>query len=43
MVEVRKVDDRMIMIKLVIGGLTLNMISAYAPQEGLDEEVKKQL
>nr|XP_009631337.1 craniofacial development protein 2-like [Nicotiana tomentosiformis] len=40
-VEVRRVNDRMMMIKLVIGGLTLSIISAYAPQAGLGEEVKK--
>ncbi|XP_060182222.1 uncharacterized protein LOC132611877 [Lycium barbarum] len=40
-VEVRRVNDMMIMIKLVIGGFTLNIISAYAPQVGLDEEVKR--
>ncbi|XP_009603705.2 uncharacterized protein [Nicotiana tomentosiformis] len=28
-------------IKLVVGGFTLNIISAYAPQAGLDEEVKR--
>ncbi|XP_047259713.1 uncharacterized protein LOC124892476 [Capsicum annuum] len=28
-------------IKLVIGGSTLNVISSYAPQEGLDDEEKK--
>ncbi|XP_019262010.1 PREDICTED: uncharacterized protein LOC109239872 [Nicotiana attenuata] len=28
-------------IKLVIGGCVLNVISAYAPQAGLDEEVKR--
>nr|XP_016468857.1 PREDICTED: craniofacial development protein 2-like [Nicotiana tabacum] len=28
-------------IKLVVGGSTLNMISAYAPQVGLDEGIKK--
>ncbi|XP_059292484.1 uncharacterized protein LOC132045935 [Lycium ferocissimum] len=28
-------------IKLVVGGFTLNIISAYAPQVGLDEEVKR--
>ncbi|KAG5570355.1 hypothetical protein H5410_060121, partial [Solanum commersonii] len=39
--EVRKSNDRMIMIKLVVGGLTLNIFSAYAPQVGSDEEVKK--
>ncbi|XP_019251056.1 PREDICTED: uncharacterized protein LOC109229967 [Nicotiana attenuata] len=29
-------------IKLVVGGLTLSMVSAYAPQAGLGEEVKRQ-
>ncbi|XP_070048527.1 uncharacterized protein [Nicotiana tomentosiformis] len=28
-------------IKIVVGGFTLNIISAYAPQVGLDEEVKR--
>ncbi|XP_059294748.1 uncharacterized protein LOC132047769 [Lycium ferocissimum] len=37
-VEVRRVNDRMMAIKLVVGGSTLNIISAYAPQAGLDEE-----
>ncbi|XP_019241944.1 PREDICTED: craniofacial development protein 2-like, partial [Nicotiana attenuata] len=29
-------------IKLVVGGFTVNVISAYAPQVGLNQEVKKQ-
>ncbi|XP_016553919.2 craniofacial development protein 2-like [Capsicum annuum] len=29
-------------IKLVMGGSTVNVISAYAPQVGLDEEEKKE-
>ncbi|XP_055830866.1 uncharacterized protein LOC129899892 [Solanum dulcamara] len=40
-VEVRRTNDRMMTIKLVIGGLTFNIISAYAPQVGLDEEIKR--
>ncbi|XP_070056946.1 uncharacterized protein [Nicotiana tomentosiformis] len=28
-------------IKLVVGGLTMNVISAYSPQAGLDEEVNR--
>ncbi|XP_019229891.1 PREDICTED: craniofacial development protein 2-like [Nicotiana attenuata] len=40
-VEVRMVNDRLMTIKLIVGGFTLNIISAYAPQEGLDEEVKR--
>lgn len=38
-VKVRRVNDEMMMIKLVVGGLILNIISVYAPQVGLDEEV----
>ncbi|KAG5591071.1 hypothetical protein H5410_041585 [Solanum commersonii] len=40
-VEVRRINDRLMTIKLVIGGSTLSVISAYAPQVGLDEEAKK--
>nr|XP_016508532.1 PREDICTED: craniofacial development protein 2-like [Nicotiana tabacum] len=40
-VEVRNVSDRLMAIKLVVGRSTLNVISAYAPQVGLDEEVKR--
>ncbi|XP_070015549.1 uncharacterized protein [Nicotiana sylvestris] len=39
--EVRRVNDRLMTIKLVVGGFTLNIISAYTPQAGLDEEVKR--
>ncbi|XP_060213619.1 uncharacterized protein LOC132640850 [Lycium barbarum] len=40
-VEVRRVNDRMMAVKLVVGGFTLNIISAYAPQAGFDEEEKR--
>uniref|UniRef100_A0A1S3YDI4 Craniofacial development protein 2-like n=1 Tax=Nicotiana tabacum TaxID=4097 RepID=A0A1S3YDI4_TOBAC len=40
-VEARRVSDRLMAIKLVVGRSTLNVISAYAPQVGLDEEVKR--
>ncbi|XP_047259756.1 uncharacterized protein LOC124892526 [Capsicum annuum] len=39
-VEVKRVSDRPMMIKLVIGGFTLHVYSFYAPQVGLVEEVK---
>ncbi|PHT58230.1 hypothetical protein CQW23_00593 [Capsicum baccatum] len=39
-VEVKWVNDRLMPIKLVIGESTLNVISAYALQTGLDEEEK---
>lgn len=38
--EVKRISDRLMMIKLVIDRLILNVISAYAPQVGLDEKVK---
>ncbi|XP_016540654.2 uncharacterized protein LOC107841174 [Capsicum annuum] len=38
--EVKRVSDRLIKIKLVIGGLSLHLCSVYAPQAGLEEEVK---
>ncbi|WMV23747.1 hypothetical protein MTR67_017132 [Solanum verrucosum] len=40
-VEVRSVNDRLMAIKLVVGGLTFNVVNAYAPHAGLDEEVKR--
>nr|XP_009757627.1 PREDICTED: uncharacterized protein LOC104210427 [Nicotiana sylvestris]XP_016483226.1 PREDICTED: uncharacterized protein LOC107803947 [Nicotiana tabacum] len=40
-VKVRWVSDRLMVIKLVAGGSTLNVISAYVPQAGLDEEDKR--
>ncbi|XP_070054793.1 uncharacterized protein [Nicotiana tomentosiformis] len=40
-VEVRWVNDRLMSIKLVVGECTLNVVSAYAPQAGLNEEVKR--
>ncbi|XP_070055362.1 uncharacterized protein [Nicotiana tomentosiformis] len=40
-VEVRRVNDRLMTIKLVVGGFTLKIIRVYAPQTGLDEEVKR--
>ncbi|XP_070040991.1 uncharacterized protein [Nicotiana tomentosiformis] len=42
MVEVRRVNDRLMTIKLVVGEFTLNIVSAYAPHAGLDEEVIQQ-
>ncbi|XP_047262420.1 craniofacial development protein 2-like [Capsicum annuum] len=40
-VEVKRVNDRLLSIKLVIGRSTVNIISAYTPQVGLDREEKK--
>ena len=41
-VGVRRQGDRIILVKLVIGDMVLNIISAYAPQVGLDESAKRQ-
>jgi hypothetical protein len=41
-VNVRRQDDRIILVRLVIGDLVLNVISAYAPQVGLSESSKSQ-
>ena len=39
-VEVRRQDDRIILIRLVVGDSVLNVISDYAPQIGLSESTK---
>ena len=40
-VEVKRVNNRMMSIKLVIEGSSWNIINAYAPHVGLDDEEKK--
>ncbi|XP_070015835.1 uncharacterized protein [Nicotiana sylvestris] len=40
-VYVRRVNDRLLIIKLVVNGFTFNMISAYRFQAGWSEEVKR--
>jgi hypothetical protein len=40
-VAVRRQRDKIIMIKLIFGDLVLNVISAYAPQVGLSDDVKR--
>src|SRR5580692_494404 len=39
-VEVRRVNEQIIAIKLIIGARLLNIISAYAPQSGKSNEEK---
>ncbi|XP_077223408.1 uncharacterized protein LOC143857020 [Tasmannia lanceolata] len=41
-VDVKRKGDRIILIKLVLGEETINVISAYAPQIGLNYSVKRQ-
>jgi len=40
-VEVRRKSDRIMSIKLVVGLEVLNVVSVYAPQVGLGEEIKR--
>ncbi|KAJ7979012.1 Retrovirus-related Pol polyprotein LINE-1 [Quillaja saponaria] len=40
-VEIKRKSDRIILVKLMIDEETFNIISAYAPQIGLDESTKK--
>ncbi|XP_070035288.1 uncharacterized protein [Nicotiana tomentosiformis] len=40
-VEVRRVNDRLMIIKLMVGECTLNVVSIYEPHVGLDEELKR--
>ena len=39
-VEVKRVSDRLMMIKLIVGKSLVNIISAYAPQVGRSQEEK---
>ena len=40
-VNVRRISDRILSIKLALGREIMHIISAYAPQVGLDKETKK--
>ena len=40
-VEVRRQEDRIILVKLVINDRVLNIISAYAPQVDHDESATR--
>jgi hypothetical protein len=41
-VDIKRQGDRIILVKLLVGDLIFNVISAYAPQIGLNESVKMQ-
>jgi hypothetical protein len=41
-VDIKRQEDRIILVKLLVGDLVFNVISAYAPQIGLNENVKMQ-
>jgi exonuclease III len=39
-VDIKRQGDRIILVKLLVGDLVFNVISAYAPKIGLNESVK---
>jgi len=41
-VEVKRKSDRIMAIKVMVGSEILNVVSVYAPQMGLSDNVKKQ-
>ncbi|KAK9119344.1 hypothetical protein Scep_017437 [Stephania cephalantha] len=40
-VEVKRTEDILILIKLIIGDEKINILSAYTPQVGLSENIKR--
>jgi hypothetical protein len=40
--DIKRQGDRIILVKLLVGDLIFNVVSAYAPQIGLNESVKMQ-
>jgi hypothetical protein len=41
-VDIKRQGDGIILVKLLVGDLVFNVISAYAPQIGLNESIKRQ-
>jgi exonuclease III len=41
-VDIKRQEDMIILVKLLVGDLVFKVISAYAPQIGLNESVKMQ-
>ena len=41
-VEVRKCNERIMLVRIVVGEEVISIISAYGPQVVLDEEVKRE-
>ena len=42
LVEIRRCNDRIMLVKIVVGEEVVSIISAYAPQVGLDDQVKRE-
>jgi exonuclease III len=41
-VDIKRQEDRIILVNLLVGDLVFNIISAYAPQISLNESIKRQ-
>jgi hypothetical protein len=41
--DIKRQGDMIILLKLLVGDLVFNVISAYAPQIGLNESIKRVL
>jgi hypothetical protein len=41
-VDIKRQGDKIILVKLFVGDLVFNVISAYASQIGLNESIKRQ-
>jgi hypothetical protein len=41
-VDIKRQGDRIILVKLLVGDFVFNVISAYVPQIGLNESIKRQ-
>jgi hypothetical protein len=42
-VDIKRQGDKKKLVKLFVGGLVFHVISAYTPQIGLNESIKRQL
>jgi hypothetical protein len=40
-VDIKRQGDRIILVKLLVGDLVFNVISAYAPQIDFNESIKR--
>jgi hypothetical protein len=43
LVEIRRIGDKILLIKLVLGEETINIISTYIPQIELEESIKQKI
>jgi hypothetical protein len=41
-VDIKRQGDKIILVKLLVGDLVFNVISAYTPEIGLNKSIKRQ-